>query len=49
MLVRHGLVSRLGQIYKAAGVEARASAMFRRVLEFKPRHAGALAELGRKR
>jgi hypothetical protein len=34
----------LGQIYKAAGFEARASAMFRRVLELKPRHAGALEE-----
>ncbi len=36
----------LGQVYKAAGVTVRATAMFRRVLEFKPRHAGALAELG---
>jgi len=39
----------LGQIYKAAGFEARASAMFRRVLELKPRHAGALEETGTSR
>jgi tetratricopeptide (TPR) repeat protein len=39
----------LGGVYKAAGVAVRAMAMFRRALEFKPRHAGALAELGHAR
>ena len=39
----------LGQIYKSAGFEARASAAFRRVLELKPRHAGALEETGTSR
>ena len=36
----------LGQIYQTGGAPARAAAMFRRVLELKPRHAGALAALG---
>jgi len=36
----------LGTLYKAAGDEDRARAMFRRVLSLKPRHAGALAALG---
>lgn len=35
----------LGQFYQAAGVTARAAAMFRRALNLKPRHAGALSEL----
>jgi tetratricopeptide (TPR) repeat protein len=34
----------LGQVYKAAGFEARATAVFRRVLDLRPRHAGALEE-----
>ena len=34
----------LGQVYKSLGVGVRAEAMFRRVLQLKPRHAGALAE-----
>jgi len=37
----------LGQIYRSVGVDARADAMFRRVLQLRPRHAGALAEQGR--
>lgn len=36
----------LGTLYKAAGAEDKARAMFRRVLSLKPRHPGALAELG---
>jgi hypothetical protein len=36
----------LGTLYKEAGVASRATAMFRKVLALKPRHAGALAELG---
>ena len=36
----------LGQLYKAGGMDARATATFRKVLELKPRHAGALAALG---
>jgi curved DNA-binding protein CbpA len=36
----------LGTLYKREGVAARATAMFRKVLSLKPRHAGALAELG---
>lgn len=35
----------LGRLYKATGLESRATAMFRRVLELRPRHTGALAEL----
>ena len=35
----------LGQVYKAAGFEARATAAFRRVLELKPRHASALEQI----
>ncbi len=37
----------LGQVYRSLGLGARAEAMFRRVLQLKPRHAGALAEHGR--
>jgi tetratricopeptide (TPR) repeat protein len=36
----------LGQLYKAGGMSTRATAAFRKVLELRPRHAGALAELG---
>ena len=36
----------LGELYKAGGMSTRATAMFRKVLELRPRHAGALAELG---
>lgn len=35
----------LGTIYRDGGLAGRAAAMFRRVLELKPRHAEALAEL----
>ncbi len=35
----------LGRIYREAGLAARAAAMFRRTVELKPRHAGALSEL----
>jgi tetratricopeptide (TPR) repeat protein len=35
----------LGTIYRAAGAKARAATMFRKVLELKPRHAGAREEL----
>lgn len=35
----------LGQLYKAGGMSARAAAAFRKVLELRPRHAGAQAEL----
>ena len=37
----------LGQIYRDGGASAAAAAMFRRVLSFRPRHAGARAELKR--
>lgn len=36
----------LGELYKQEGIPARAAAMFRKVLELKPRHEGARAELG---
>jgi tetratricopeptide (TPR) repeat protein len=36
----------LGQIYQASGFTARAAAAFKRVLELRPRHAGARAALG---
>jgi hypothetical protein len=36
----------LGRLYKAGGLDSRAAATFRRVLELRPRHSGALAELG---
>lgn len=36
----------LGLLYKAGGLAARAQAMFRRVLELRPDHREALAELG---
>jgi cytochrome c-type biogenesis protein CcmH/NrfG len=35
----------LGELYKAGGMSTRATALFRKVLELRPRHAGALAEL----
>jgi hypothetical protein len=35
----------LGQLYKAGGMSTRATAMFRKVVELRPRHAGALGEL----
>ena len=35
----------LGLLYKAAGMTTRATAAFRKVLELRPRHAGAQAEL----
>jgi tetratricopeptide (TPR) repeat protein len=35
----------LGLVYRSAGVVRRADAMFRRVLELKPRHAGARRQL----
>ena len=35
----------LGTIYRAAGANTRAATMFRKVLELKPRHAGAREEL----
>jgi tetratricopeptide (TPR) repeat protein len=35
----------LGELYKAGGMDTRATAMFRKVLELRPRHAGALAAL----
>lgn len=36
----------LGQIYQAGGLTTRAHATFKRVLELRPRHAGARAALG---
>lgn len=36
----------LGGIYRDMGLRARATAMFRKVLELKPDHEGALAEIG---
>ena len=36
----------LGQIYQASGLATRAVATFRKVLELRPRHAGARAALG---
>jgi tetratricopeptide (TPR) repeat protein len=36
----------LGELYQAGGMTTRATAMFRKVLELRPRHAGALAALG---
>jgi curved DNA-binding protein CbpA len=36
----------LGRLYKTGGLDSRAAAAFRRVLELRPRHSGALAELG---
>jgi Tfp pilus assembly protein PilF len=36
----------LGLLYKAGGLSARAQAMFRRVVELKPDHREAAAELG---
>jgi tetratricopeptide (TPR) repeat protein len=36
----------LGELYQAGGMNTRAAAMFRKVLELRPRHAGALAALG---
>ena len=36
----------LGQIYQAGGLATRATATFKRVLELRPRHAGARAALG---
>jgi tetratricopeptide (TPR) repeat protein len=36
----------LGALYKAGGMSTRATALFRKVLELRPRHAGAQAELG---
>ena len=36
----------LGLLYKAAGLAARAQAMFRRVVELQPDHREAAAELG---
>lgn len=36
----------LGQLYKGGGMSTRATAAFRKVLELRPRHPGALAELG---
>ena len=36
----------LGLLYKAGGLAARAQAMFRRVVELRPDHREALAELG---
>ena len=36
----------LGQIYQASGLTTRAVATFRKVLELRPRHAGARAALG---
>ncbi len=36
----------LGLIYKAGGLAARAQAMFRRVVELRPDHREAAAELG---
>jgi cytochrome c-type biogenesis protein CcmH/NrfG len=35
----------LGQLYESGGMTTRATAMFRKVLELRPRHAGALAAL----
>ncbi|MET0557024.1 MAG: DUF4388 domain-containing protein [Vicinamibacteria bacterium] len=37
----------LGQIYQAGGLATRATATFKRVLELRPRHAGARAALGK--
>ena len=39
----------LGLLYKAGGLPARAQAMFRRVLELRPDHREAAAELGARR
>ena len=36
----------LGELYQAGGMVTRAAATFRKVLELRPRHAGALAAMG---
>lgn len=36
----------LAELYKAGGMTTRATALFRKVLELRPRHPGALAGLG---
>jgi tetratricopeptide (TPR) repeat protein len=42
----HAAFFLLGELYEDAGLEARAAAMFRRVLALRPRHPEALARLG---